>query len=160
MSEIVTFAPSPSIFGFGALQKLPEALASRGYKRLLLITDPQIAGSGILERVLNLLKNKVEWDLFDGAPAEPRKEDIDEQIERFGSNYDALLGLGGGSPMDFAKGLAVVMSHRGSLGDYLEEGSIPGPVIPVVCVPTTSGTGSQNTHTTVFTVDWFKRCAI
>ena len=86
------------------MRKLPEPLKSRGIKRLLLITDPQIAESGILEQVLDLLKSRVEWDLFDGAPAEPRKEDIDEQKERFGSDYDALMGLGGGSPMDFAKG--------------------------------------------------------
>jgi alcohol dehydrogenase class IV len=49
------------------------------------------------------------------------------------------------------------MSHGGSLGDYLEEGSVPGSVVPVVCVPTTSGTGSQNTQTAVFTINGVKR---
>lgn len=159
MSEIVIFAPSPSIFGFGALKKLPDAFETRGFRRLLIITDPQIAESGILEQVLDMLKDRMEWDLFDGAPAEPRSVDIDEQKEQFGSEYDAVLGIGGGSPMDFAKAMSIVMTHGGSLRDYLEEGSVPGPVIPVVCVPTTSGTGSQSTQTTVFTIDGVKRGA-
>ena len=159
MSEIVIFAPSPSIFGFGALKKLPASLEARRFRRLLIITDPQIAESGILEQVLDMLKDRMEWDLFDGAPAEPKSVDIDAQKEQFGSEYDAVLGIGGGSPMDFAKAMSIVMTHGGSLGDYLEEGSVPGPVIPVVCVPTTSGTGSQNTQTTVFTIDGVKRGA-
>jgi alcohol dehydrogenase class IV len=159
MSEIITFSPSPSIFGFGALNKLPETLRSRGFKRLLIITDSQIAESGILERVLDILKDTIEWELFNGVPAEPWSRDIDEQKEHFGSDYDALLGLGGGSPMDFAKAMSIIMTHGGSLGDYLGESSVPGPVIPVVCVPTTSGTGSQNTQTTVFTIEGVKRGA-
>ena len=159
MSEIVIFAPSPSIFGFGALKKLPASLEARRFRRLLIITDPQIAESGILEQVLDMLKDRMEWDLFDGAPAEPKSVDIDAQKEQFGSEYDAVLGIGGGSPMDFAKAMSIVMTHGGSLGDYLEEGSVPGPVIPVVCVPTTSGTGSQSTQTTVFTIDGVKRGA-
>ena len=48
MAEVITFSPSPSIFGLGALKKLPEALQSRGYQRLLIFTDPQIVQSGIL----------------------------------------------------------------------------------------------------------------
>ncbi|MCJ7685666.1 MAG: iron-containing alcohol dehydrogenase [Desulfobacteraceae bacterium] len=159
MSEIVIFAPSPSIFGFGALKKLPASLEARRFRRLLIITDPQIAESGILEQVLDMLKDRMEWDLFDGAPAEPKSVDIDAQKEQFGAEYDAVLGIGGGSPMDFAKAMSIVMTHGGSLGDYLEEGSVPGPVIPVVCVPTTSGTGSQSTQTTVFTIDGVKRGA-
>jgi alcohol dehydrogenase class IV len=159
MSEIVIFAPSPSIFGFGALKKLPASLEARRFRRLLIITDPQIAESGILEQVLDMLKDRMEWDLFDGAPTEPKSVDIDAQKEQFGSEYDAVLGIGGGSPMDFAKAMSIVMTHGGSLGDYLEEGSVPGPVIPVVCVPTTSGTGSQSTQTTVFTIDGIKRGA-
>lgn len=157
MAEIITFSPSPSIFGFGALNKLPETLKSRGFKRLLIITDSAIAQSGILERVTHMLKDAMEWELFDGAPTEPKNTDIDEQKERFGSDHDALLALGGGSPMDFAKAIAIIMAHGGSVGDYLGEGSVPGPVIPIVCVPTTSGTGSQNTQTTVFTIEGVKR---
>jgi alcohol dehydrogenase len=135
------------LLGFGALNRLPEQLEARGFRRILVITDPQIAASGILQRVLDLLKGPFDVELFDAAPTEPRSTDIDEQRERFGTDFDALLGLGGGSAMDFAKALTIIMTHEGSLGDYVGEGTVPGPVTPVVCVPTTSGTGSQSTQT-------------
>jgi alcohol dehydrogenase class IV len=157
MSEIITFSPSPSLLGFGALAKLPEQLGSRGFRRILIITDPQIAASGILQRVLDLLEGSFDIELFDGAPTEPHSKDVDSQKESFGADFHALLALGGGSAMDFAKALSLVMTHGGSLGDYLVEGTVPGPVIPVVCVPTTSGTGSQSSQTTVFTIEGVKR---
>lgn len=159
MSEIITFAPSPSLFGFGALEKLPGALVSRGFKRVLIFTDAQIAESGILKRVRDLLKGSVEFEIFDGVPAEPHSEDMEKKAEDFGTDFDALIGLGGGSSMDFAKAISIIMTHGGSMGDYLGEGSVPGPVIPLVCIPTTSGTGSQNTQTAVFTIDGVKRGA-
>ncbi len=58
--------------------------------------------------------------------------------------------------MDFAKALTILLTHGGSLADYVGEGLVPGPVVPVVCVPTTSGTGSQSTQTTVFTIGGIK----
>jgi alcohol dehydrogenase class IV len=157
MAEIITFSPAPSVLGFGALNKLPEILGSRGVKHLLIITDSHIADSGILERVLDMLKDSIACKLFTGVPAEFSSSDIDAQKEHFGSDFDALLGLGGGSSMDFAKAMAIIMTHGGTLGDYLGEGSVPDAVIPVICVPTTSGTGSQNTQTTVFTIAGVKR---
>lgn len=150
MSKIITFSPSPSIFGFGALVKLPELLRSKNFKRLLIITDPQVGSSGILQRVLDLLKGSFDWELFDGAPSEPNSIDVDKEKGRFGSDFDVLLGVGGGSAMDFAKALSIILTHGGLLADYVGEGTVPGPVLPIVCVPTTSGTGSQNTQTTVF----------
>lgn len=157
MSEIITFSPSPSLFGFGALNKLPETLETRNFKRLLIFTDPQIAESDILRRVLDLLKGKIQCEVFDEVPPEPQCSDMDRQKGSLGTDFDALLGLGGGSAMDFAKAMSVIMTHGGSMGDYLGEGSVPGPVLPVVCVPTTSGTGSQSTQTAVFTIDGIKR---
>lgn len=156
MSEIITFAPSPSIFGFGALVKLPELLRSRNFKRLLIITDPQVGSSGILQRILDLLRGTFNWELFDRAPSEPNSVDVDKEKGRFGSDFDVLLGVGGGSAMDFAKALSIILTHGGLLKDYVGEGTVPGPVLPIVCVPTTSGTGSQNTQTTVFTTGGVK----
>jgi alcohol dehydrogenase class IV len=156
MSEIITFSPSLSLFGFGALAKLPEVLKSRGFKRILIITDPQVGASTILERVLDLLKGSFDVKRFDQVPSEPHSTDVDRQRDRFGSDIDVLLGVGGGSAMDFAKALSIIITHGGLLGDYVGEGTVPGPVIPIVCIPTTSGTGSQNTQTAVFTVGGVK----
>ena len=95
MSETITFSPAPSFLGFGALNKLPEILYSRGVKQLLVITDSHIADSGILERVLDMLKGSIACEPFTDVPAEFRSSDIDAQKEHFGSDFDALLGLGG-----------------------------------------------------------------
>ena len=157
MSQLIQFSPSPSLFGFGALARLGDELRARDFKRILIITDPQISASGILQRVLDLLKHPFHVELFEEAPTEPLDVDVNREKERFGTGFDALLGLGGGSAMDFAKALSIVMTHGGSMGDYIGEGSVPGPVIPVVCIPTTSGTGSQNTQTSVFTMEGVKR---
>ena len=83
MSQIITFSPAASVFGFGALEKLPNELESRNFKRLLIITDPQIAASGILQRTLDLLKRPFDVEVFDGAPTEPHSSDVDKQKERF-----------------------------------------------------------------------------
>ena len=152
MSDIITFSPALSLFGFGALEKLPGVLKSKGFRRILIITDPQVGASGILQRILDLLKESFDVERFDGAPSEPHSIDVDRQKDRFGPDFDVLLGVGGGSAMDFAKALSIIMTHGGLFGDYDGEGTVPGPVIPTVCVPTTSGTGTQNTQTTVFTV--------
>ncbi|WP_455285523.1 iron-containing alcohol dehydrogenase [[Eubacterium] cellulosolvens] len=156
MPTIIGISPSPSLCGFGALAKLPAELKSRRFKRILIVTDPQIAAIGILRRVLDLLEGSFDLEVFDDAPSEPHGVDVDRQRERFRSNFDAVLGVGGGSAMDFAKGLSIIMTHGGSLSDYAGEGIVPGPVTPVVCVPTTSGTGSQSTQTAVFTVEGVK----
>ncbi|HSB05571.1 MAG TPA: iron-containing alcohol dehydrogenase [Thermodesulfobacteriota bacterium] len=156
MSELIRIAPSPSLFGFGTLSKLPGELSARNLRRILIITDPQISANGILDQVLTLLKGPFEIKRFEEVPAEPHSTDVDGQKEKFGSDFDALLAVGGGSSMDFAKALSLLMTHGGSLGDYVGEGLVPGPVLPVVCVPTTSGTGSQNTQTTVYTIGGVK----
>jgi len=156
MSELIRIALSPSLFGFGALSKLPDELRARDFRRILIITDPQISANGILDQVLTLLKGSFEIERFEETPAEPHSTDVDRQKEKFHSEFDTLLAIGGGSCMDFAKALAILMTHGGSLGDYVGEGLVPGPVLPVVCVPTTSGTGSQNTQTTVFTIGGVK----
>jgi len=157
MAQIIAFSPSPSLLGFGALSRLEEVLKERGFRRVLVVTDPQIASSGILEKVIRLLDPSLDLEVFDTAPTEPRSGDVEKEKERFAAHFDALLGLGGGSAMDFAKALSLVMAHGGSLKDYLGEGRVPGPTTPVVCVPTTSGTGSQSTQTTVFTLEGIKR---
>ena len=113
MARLIRIAPSPSIFGFGALASLPEELRLRKLKKILVITDPQIAAGGILEQVLNPLKADFELEQFQEAPTEPHSKDIDAQKERFGEDFDALLAVGGGSAMDFAKALAILMTHGG-----------------------------------------------
>lgn len=154
MSANVTFAPSPSVFGFSSLGRLPGMLRERGFERVLIVTDSWISRSGLLEQLLDQLDGSVTAKIYDAVPAEP----TDEELERVSIevSFDALIGFGGGSSMDFAKALSILVSHGGAMRDYVGEGTVPGPTVPVVCVPTTSGTGSQSTQTTVFTIDGVK----
>ncbi len=108
MSELIRIAPSSSLFGFGALSKLPDELSARDFRRILIITDPQISTNGILDQALKLLKGPFEIERFDEAPAEPHSSDVNGQKEKFGSDFDALLAIGGGSSMDFAKALTIL----------------------------------------------------
>lgn len=155
MSKVLAFSPAPSYIGYGALALLPELLERRGWRQVFLVTDSVLAANGLLDRVLGLLTGVVEVEVFEDVPAEPRAEDVESIEPR--ECPDVLLGLGGGSAMDFAKGLSVQLTHGGFMADYVGEGRVPGPVLPVVCVPTTAGTGSQATQTAVFTVDGVKR---
>ena len=156
MAEMIRVDARPSLFGCGALNRLPEELKSFEFKRVLVVTDSQIVKSGIIERVVDLLNKRFSIELFDDVPPEPLSTDVDGKKDLLPSDFDALLAVGGGSSMDFAKALSITMRHGGLLEDYEGEGTVPGPVIPVVCIPTTSGTGSQSTQTTVYTVNEVK----
>src|SRR5690606_39008866 len=88
----------------------------------------------------------------DGGRPEPSLEIAQACIDA-GQSFkpDAVLGLGGGSNMDLAKIAATVLTHGGTPRDYVGECRIPGPVLPILCVPTTSGTGSEVTAASVLT---------
>src|SRR5262249_58475878 len=86
----------------------------------------------------------VTVEMFDGGEPEPSMRAADACIglaRQF--RPDALLGLGGGSNMDLAKITAVVLAHGGTPRDYAGDDKIPGPVLPLLCLPTTAGTGSE-----------------
>ena len=109
--------------------------------------------NGILERVRTpLVDAGLDVDVFDGGEPEPSVESALRTLER-ARRYqpDFIMGLGGGSNMDLAKVTAAAFSHGGSPSDYFGWDRIPGPVVPLVCVPTTSGTGSEVSHAAVLT---------
>ena len=141
------------VFGWGAVRQLPALMLRREFRRVLLVTDRVLAGNGILERVRTpLVEAGLDVDVFDGGEPEPSVESALRTLER-ARRYqpDVIVGLGGGSNMDLAKVTAAAFSHGGSPSDYFGWDRIPGPVVPLVCVPTTSGTGSEVSHAAVLT---------
>jgi len=141
------------VFGSGAAQKIGELTASVGVARVLVVTDPALIRAGLLDQVrAPLVEAGITVDVFDGGRPEPPLEVADEAIEqarRF--KPDGVLGLGGGSNMDLAKTVATVFTHGGGPRDYFSFDNVPGPVVPIICVPTTSGTGSEVSHAAVLT---------
>jgi alcohol dehydrogenase class IV len=141
------------VFGRGAVLQLGELVRRRNLSRLLLVTDKRLAAAGLVEQVAAPLKSAgVELSIFDEGEPEPSVAIAvrgGEAANRF--RPDAVVGLGGGSSMDVAKIIAILATHGGEPARYFGFGNVPGPVLPLVCLPTTSGTGSEVSHAAVLT---------
>jgi alcohol dehydrogenase class IV len=141
------------VFGPGAVNQLGDRAARAGLHRVLIVTDPPLAAAGILEQVrLPLEEAGLAVEVFDKGEPEPSFAVVDRCLvhaKRF--RPDSVLGLGGGSNMDLAKIAAVVLTHGGSPRDFVGDDRVPGPVVPILCVPTTAGTGSEVSASCVLT---------
>ncbi len=141
------------IFGRNAVSQLGEAAIRLGVKRILLITDKVLLRAGVVEPVHQPLSvDGVAVEIFAGGEPEPSLRAVAAAVEVARAfKPDAILGLGGGSNMDLAKITAVVLTHGGDPRDYVGDGKVPGPLLPLFCVPTTAGTGSEVSAATVLT---------
>ena len=145
-------APTNITFGPGAIGQLGQIVAPLG-QRPLVVSDPGIAAAGILQQVLDALGPAgAHVETFTEVEPNPSIETVDRAaaIYRRGDG-DCLVAVGGGSAMDVAKVVAVLVTHGGGVLDYEGIGKVPGPTVPVVCLPTTAGTGSEVTQFTVIT---------
>ncbi|HWC90247.1 MAG TPA: iron-containing alcohol dehydrogenase [Pirellulales bacterium] len=141
------------LFGCGAVAQLGPLVKELSIKRLLLVTDRHLANAGVLVPVEAALGEAgIDVEVFDGGQPEPSLDLVDDCLA-LGRKFQpqGVLGLGGGSNMDLAKCVALVLTHGGTLRDYVGDGRVPGPVMPIVCVPTTAGTGSEVTAAAVLT---------
>ncbi|KOT97314.1 alcohol dehydrogenase [Streptomyces rimosus subsp. pseudoverticillatus] len=140
-------------FGVGATREIGHALRTSGITSVLLVTDPVLAGLGLPARVAKQIEQEgISVALFDRARVEPTDESCAEAARELAAlQVDGYVGLGGGSSIDTAKMLNLLLSYPGRpVRDYLNApigaGSpIPGPLKPLVAVPTTAGSGSECT---------------
>jgi alcohol dehydrogenase class IV len=141
------------VFGRGAVDQLGDIAKRLKAGRVLVITDTVLRKTGILDRIHEpLTKAGLIVETFDGCLPEPPIEVIRSATEAAKSfRPDLLVGLGGGSNMDAAKLVSVVLTHGRDATDYVGDCRVPGPVFPLVCVPTTAGTGSEVSAAAVFT---------
>lgn len=124
-----------------------------GYKKLFLVTDSGIRSAGILNEIEESLKNaSISYQIFDEVVPNPTSENIMDGVDRvrnFGA--DSVLAVGGGSSIDTAKGISIMAHNEGDILDYEGVGKIKNPGIPLTVVPTTAGTGSEVTASTIVT---------
>lgn len=142
--------PTRLVHGPGAVAHVGEALRSLGVTRPLLVTDPGVAAAGLVDRVLEHLEYPV---VFDQVRPNPDIALVDGGAEIYrDSDCDGLVALGGGSSIDTAKSIGVVLEHGGSILSY-EWGRDPieRRIPPLVAIPTTAGTGSEVTLWAVIT---------
>ena len=133
------------VFGAGTLERLGELAREIGATRVLLVTDPGIRGAGHVGRALEALREAgIEPFVYDGVEQNPTGRHVDEGV-RAGREHgiDCIVGLGGGSSMDCAKGINFVLTNGGSIEDYRGSGKAERPMLPSLGVPTTAGTGSE-----------------
>lgn len=138
-------------FGRGALGQLAAILASLRARRVLIISDSVLRKAGLVDRVLAHMP-KIETQIFDAITPEPPEETIRLALDA-AKQFEptTIIGLGGGSNMDAAKLVAMCLAHGGVPSDYTGDCRVPGPILPLVCIPTTSGTGSEVSAAAVFT---------
>src|SRR6185503_19098043 len=137
--------PTQIVFGPGKLSELGSLAAGLGAKRVLVVTDPGIIAVGHTPRgVASLEVARMDVALFDGVKENPTTAHVDAGLAvAKSSKPDLIVGLGGGSSMDCAKGINFIYSCGGRMQDYWGEGKATGPLLPMIAVPTTAGTGSE-----------------
>ena len=153
MHKIFSFTGARKIvFGNGSFQQLPQHIRELQAKRPLIVLDKQLAATGMKEQVVELLtKNGMECQIFDKVDPEPKISLADEGAKlALKAKCDIVIGIGGGSAMDVAKAIAVLAANKGKAVDYLGLNKVPGPGLPKIMIPTTAGTGSEVTFTSVF----------
>ena len=140
------------VFGRGAVDQTGQYLAKRSVRHALIVSDANIQRLGVVERVTASLANHgIQATVFPACVAEPPFELVEQAAAVGGSQIDHVIGLGGGSNIDVAKVAAIVLAHGGSPRDYFGFDRVPGPVLPLVAIPTTAGTGSEVSHSAVLT---------
>ena len=145
MPPISTTERTQVVRGEGAIEQLGKLTRGLGIKKALLITDPGIVAAGHVEKALqSLAKFNIDVRVFDGAQENPTTANVDLGLA-LAKEYEPnlLIGLGGGSSMDCAKGINFVYSCGGKMQDYWGVGKATGPMLPMIAIPTTAGTGSE-----------------
>ena len=145
--------PTTIRYGAGSLNLLGEELKKLEANRIMIITDKGIVRSGLLGRLEGILKSEgYEYLVFDEIEANPKDYNVEECAKAIRDNkVDTLVAFGGGSPMDAAKGAAVVSRQGGRIRDYQGKDKIGKDCMPLITIPTTSGTGSEVTFSSVIT---------
>ena len=134
------------VFGEGTLAQLGQRAKELGGNRILLVTDPGIVRAGLVDRALESLQSaSLACCAFDGAGENPTAQHVSAGVAfaKARGTIDCIIGLGGGSAMDCAKGINFILTNGGQMADYRGMGHATAPMLPSIGIPTTAGTGSE-----------------
>ncbi len=147
---------SPIKFGLGATEEIAYDAQRLGLGRVLIVTDRNIAELGLPERIRALLGEQgIKADVYDGVEVEPTDRSMEEAAEYARTKeFDGLIGVGGGSALDTCKAVNLLATYPAPILDYINKPvglgkAVPGPLRPMIAVPTTAGTGSETTAVAV-----------
>ncbi len=158
--SVFTYGAPQLKFGSGASDEIGFDLSRFGVHRVLVVTDPGVAATGLPQRVADQMgRFSIEAHVYDGVHVEPTDVSLTQAIEdaRASGPWDAFVAVGGGSSIDTAKAIDLLTTNPGELLDYVNvpvgKGRAPTePLKPLVAVPTTTGTGSESTTICVMDV--------
>jgi hydroxyacid-oxoacid transhydrogenase len=161
LSETVFTYGAPALkFGQGASDEIGHDLTTYGARRVLVVTDPGVAATGHPDRIAEGVRGRgLEVVVYDGVHVEPTDASMADAVAfaRAGGPWDAVVAVGGGSAIDTAKAVNLLCTNPGELMDYVNA-PVGGarapehPLLPLVAVPTTTGTGSESTTICVLDV--------
>ncbi|MBT8767072.1 iron-containing alcohol dehydrogenase [Metapseudomonas boanensis] len=139
--------------GAGASEAIPNVLGSLGCSRPLLITDKMMVQLGYAARIQDTLAaSGLRADIFADTVPEPTVDSIRAGVEKArAGDYDSIIALGGGSPIDSAKAIGILAKLGGEMRDYKFPRNVTETGLPIIAVPTTAGTGSEVTRFTIIT---------
>lgn len=161
MNKLFSFTGAKKIvFGNNSINTLPDHIREMKASRPLIVLDKNLSALGFREKVASLLnEDEFKTTFFDQqVEAEPRLEVADEGVKMVHKGKcDIVIGIGGGSAMDVAKAVAVLAANKKKAEDCLGLNKVPGPGLPKIMVPTTAGTGSEVTFTSVFVRENLKK---
>jgi len=156
MDILKTFSfelPTRIEYGVGCASRLSKELSFLGAKKPMIVTDKGIVDSGLLKNITVLLDEAdIHYDLFNGVEPNPRDENVHRGAEMARNlQNDCLIAIGGGSSIDCAKGISIIATHGGRIQDFQGAEKVFGTPLPIITIPTTAGSGSEVTFSSVIT---------
>ncbi|MFM1653152.1 iron-containing alcohol dehydrogenase family protein [Brevibacillus sp. B_LB10_24] len=151
--EFTFSVPTKVIFGAGSSRKIGEVLQSYQMKKVFCVFDRGVQSAGIVDRVVsNIHEAGIETILFDKVQPNPEDQTVEQgaALARE-TDVDGVVAIGGGSSMDCAKAINVLLSNPGQVRQYFGRDIVSHPTKPLIAIPTTAGTGSEVTDVAVIT---------
>lgn len=140
-------------FGMGSLKKLPEILKENQSEHVFLISDRGLESIGVVKKIQDIIEaGGVRYTVYLDVVPNPTTDIVDEATALYKEcGATSIVALGGGSSMDVAKAVGVLANYGGKITDYEGNHKVPGPIVPMIAIPTTAGTGSEVTASAVIT---------
>lgn len=155
MQDFGFFMQTQIIFGNGKINQTGELLGSYGAHRAIIVTDKNVATTQVFDAVISSIHDKgVETVVYMDVLPDPTTSNAEEAgLFARNHNADAVVGLGGGSSMDIAKAVSLMLTNEGGIRDIMKPNKIQNNPKPLICIPTTAGTGSEVTSFAVLTIE-------
>lgn len=145
--------PTKIRYGAGMLKTLGEELKNLKARKVMVITDKGLVNAGMVEKVITIINDEnMDYIIYDEVEANPKDYNVEACADVARKEFiDTIVAFGGGSPIDAAKAVTVLAKQGGKVRDYQGKGKIKGDCLPLITIPTTAGTGSEVTFSSVIT---------